>query len=106
MNKNKLTDGFVTEADFVHVTDSIGRNDFQRIVHELIACEPEIAFGVSERFSHMLTLLEGVSMSINQRATIQKHLTLLTWSPLLALARAHRRAWEDFLPSADEQDGG
>ncbi|MGB7158987.1 MAG: hypothetical protein WBD40_13020 [Tepidisphaeraceae bacterium] len=106
MNKNKLTDGFVTEDDFVHVTDTIRRDDFQRIVYELITREPEIAFGVSERFDHMLALLEGVSMSIKQRAVIQKHLTLLTWSPLLALARAHRRAWEDFLPSADEQDDG
>jgi hypothetical protein len=100
----KLHDGFVTENDFIHVKDAINRDDFQRIVFELMVREPEIAFGVTERFDHMLTLLEGVSMSIKQRAIIKKHLILLTWSPLLALARAHRRAWDDFLPAGDDMN--
>ncbi len=104
MNNKKITDALVTEDDFIHVKDAISRNAFQTLVCELIVREPEIAFGVAERFDHMLTLLEGATMSVRQRAIVQRHLTLLTWTPLLALARAHRRAWEDFLPSTEVAD--
>ena len=105
MNNKKITDALVTEDDFIHVKDAISRNAFQALVCELIVREPEIAFGVAERFDHMLTLLEGATMSVRQRAIVQRHLTLLTWTPLLALGRAHRRAWEDFLPSTEVADG-
>jgi hypothetical protein len=100
----KPHDCFVTDEDFIHVQDAVSRNQFNDLVYDLMTREPDMAVDVSERFSHMLTLLDGVSMSIKQREIIKKHLALLTWTPLLALARAHRRAWEDFLPSTEVVD--
>lgn len=102
--QTKLHDGYVGEADFTFVKDATNRGDFQQLVYGLIAQEPDLAIGVSERFAHILTLLDGCSMSVTQRAMVQKQLTLLTWTPLLALALAHRRAWADFLPATDSND--
>ena len=72
----------------------------------MIAREPEIAFGVSERFDRLLTLIASLNLTEQHRDSLTKQMSLLVWSPLLALERAHRRQWNDFLPSTDDTKGG
>jgi hypothetical protein len=102
MSKNiKLTDGLVAESDFILLRKSINRGELQRLVLELWEREPEIAVGVSEQFDFVLKLLSTVSMTAQHRAKVINHLSILTWSSALVIESAHRRAWEDFLPSIE-----
>lgn len=109
MNKpTKPSDGLVAEEDFTYVKDAINNKLFPQLVSDLIDREPELAFGVSEHFDCALRMLNVMQMTPAQRVAIKRLLTLLAWSPLLATARAYRRAWEDFLPSVatDGAEGG
>ena len=98
---SKITDGLVIGEDFIHFQDATNRGEFKQLVFDLCQREPEIVFGIAEQFDLVLSLLNGASMSIKQRAILERKITLMLWIPLLVLERAHRRAWEDFLPSVE-----
>jgi hypothetical protein len=103
-NKTTRTDALVTADDVLNFKAQVDRSDFQRLAHELIAREPELTIALSEKFDLVLTLLEGATMSIKQRAVVRKQVTLLVWMPVLLMAHAHRRSWDDFLPSEEAMD--
>lgn len=100
----KRNDFLITESDIGDLKAQINRGDFMQVVYELCAREPELAFVVSERFSRILTLLEPAMPTDEQQALITKHLSLLVWPPLLLLDRAHRRAWDGFLPLEEMEE--
>jgi len=110
-NKTVLTDALVTADDVLKLKAQVDSGDFKRLVWELVAQEPELAIALSEKFNLVTTILQGATMSIKQRAVVEKQLTLLVWMPLLLLERSHRRAWTDFLPSEEvvgesDEEGG
>ena len=97
-------DCFVDEGDFTFVTEAVRSNHFSSLVQDLSSREPEIAFGLSLRFHRVLQMLNGVQMTPCQRMAIERQMSLLAWSPVVAATRAYRRAWDDFLPT--EEAGG
>ena len=99
------SDGYLTEEDFTYVKQAIVRDRFPQMVYDLIEREPQMAFGVSERFERALLMLDGVQMPAERRADIERCLSLLAWVPLLAFERAHRRTWDNFLPPSDPHQG-
>lgn len=104
MKKAIPTDALITAEDVENVKACINRGDFKRLVYELIALEPELAIMVSEKYDLVTSILEGASMSIKNRAVLSNQLSLLVWSPLVLLARVHRRSWNDFLPTEEVLD--
>ena len=107
MDKTIPTDALVTAEDVLQIKAEINRGDLKRLVLELTVREPEVMILLSEKFDLVTTLLDGAGLSIKQRAVLMKQLSLLAWMPLLLSDRAHRRSWNDFLPSepaADESD--
>lgn len=102
MSKTIATDALV--EDVLQIKGQIDRGDFQRLVLEFVIREPELAVLVSEKYDLILTMLECASLSIKHRVILKKHLSLLVWTPLLLLNQAHRRGWDDFLPSEDAAD--
>jgi hypothetical protein len=95
-------DGFVSDADINDLKDEINRGKFKEIVCDLIIKEPDLGTAVSLRYQKFVAMLQGASMSIEQRMMIDKHVCLSIWMPLIALARSHRRAWDDFLPQDND----
>jgi len=105
-SKNSKThDGYVTENDMKHFRDRVNQGEFQQLVWELMAKEPDLAIAVSLRNERFSALLQTIPMSAEQREKINRHVTLSVWLPLIALSQAHRRAWDEFLPDSDD-DGG
>ncbi len=104
MNKAIPTDALITAEDVMNIKAEIDRGNFKRMVYELVIREPELAIALAQKFDLVTTLLQGATMSIKQRAVVEKQLTLLVWTPLLLLNSAHRRGWDDFLPSEDVVD--
>ena len=101
MSNIRIIDAIVTAEDFVQLKAEIDRGGFKRLVDELVAREPELTIALSEKYGLITTLLEGAPLSIKNSAMLSKHLCLADWAPLLLLDRAHRRNWNDFLPSDD-----
>jgi hypothetical protein len=101
MSNTRNIDAIVTADDFLHLKAEIDRGEFKRLVDELVAREPELTIALSERYDLIATMLESAPLSIRNRAMMSKHLCLAVWAPLLLLDRAHRRNWNDFLPSDD-----
>ncbi len=99
------TDALVTAEDVENVKACINRGEFQRLVYELVALEPELAIMISEKYDLVTTILDNASLSVKNRAVLSRQLSLLVWSPLVLLARVHRRSWNDFLPSEEVVDG-
>lgn len=116
MSKTTNIDALVTADDFPQLKTEIDRGEFKRLVDELVAREPELTIALAEKYDLISTMLEGAPLSIKNRAMLSKHLCLAVWAPLLLLDRAHRRNWNDFLPSeeiateppreATDQNGG
>lgn len=107
MDKTIPTDALVTPEDVIQIKAEINRGELKRLVLELTVREPEVMIVLSEKFDLVTTLLDGAGLSIKQRAVLMKQLSLLAWMPLLLSDRAHRRSWDDFLPSeqaVDESD--
>jgi hypothetical protein len=98
-NKTILTDALVTADDVLSFKTAVDRGDFKRLVYELVTQEPEVAIALSQKFERVNTMLQGATMPIKQRAIVKKQLTLLVWMPVLLVSQAHRRSWNDFLPS-------
>lgn len=96
------TDALITAEDVQNVIACINRGEFKRLVYELIALEPELAIMVSEKYDVVTSIIDGATMSIKNRAVLRNQLSLLVWSPLVLLARVHRRSWMDFLPTEKE----
>lgn len=104
MNKAIPTDALITAEDVMNIKAEIDRGHFKRMVYERVIRKPELAIALAQKFDLVTTLLQGATMSIKQRAVVEKQLTLLIWTPVLLLARAHRRSWDDFLPSEEATD--
>jgi hypothetical protein len=102
--QQKRHDGFVSDDEFLYVKDAISRDQFKDLVYDLMAREPDLAIAVAMRIERFKTILKGFSLTDEQRLMLDRKITLLVWVPLLALTRAHRRAWEDFLPAMDSDD--
>lgn len=101
MRKTIPTDALVTAGDVLRIKTQISRGDFKRLVYELVSREPELVIAISERFDLVTTMLERAALSDKQRADLMPQLSLLTWTHVLLLDRAHRRHWDDFLPSEE-----
>jgi len=112
MSKTIPTDALVTVADVEQIKAEVVRGDFKRLVLELVVREPDLTIAVSERYDHILSMLERAMLTIKQRADLSKQMSLLVWLPILLMGRAHRREWDDFLPTEqaiggpDEEGGG
>ena len=104
MSNSIPTDSLLSAADVLQIKADVNRGEFKRMEFELVSREPELAIAVSEKYDLVTTILEGAGLSIKQRAVLSKQLSLLVWTPLLLLDRAHRRGWNDFLPSEDVID--
>lgn len=101
MNKAIPTDALVTDEDVSRLKESIARGDLKRQVYELVAREPELAIALAHKFELAWTLVLSLSLTDQQRSTIEKELTQLAWMPVLLMDRGHRRSWDGFLPSED-----
>lgn len=96
------TDALITVEDVQNLKACINRGDFKRLVYELIAMEPELAIMVSEKYDLVTSIIDGATMSNKNRDVLRNQLSLLVWSPLILLARVHRRSWMDFLPTEEQ----
>ena len=90
---SKVSDALVTADDFINIHNAIGQGDYKRLVYEMIAREPEIAFGISERFERLLKLIASLNLTDENRDILTNQMSLLVWS-------LRRR------PRADEQENG
>ena len=97
-------DGLVSDADINGIKEEINRGKFREIVCDFIVKEPDLGTSVSLRYQKFVTMLQGIDMSVEQRAMLDKHVCLAVWMPLIALARAHRRAWNGFLPNENDDE--
>jgi hypothetical protein len=99
MTNGNNNDCFVKEDDVLKLKGEIDRGEFAHLVYGLVERETELAIAIAERFDLVSSLVEGCSLSIRARASLTKQLALLAWMPALLLDRAHRRSWDEFLPS-------
>ncbi len=97
-------DGFVTKSSINSIKDEINCGKLQQLVCDLITKEPDLGVMVSFRFQKFIAMLHSICMSDEQRAMLDRHVCLTIWVPLIALARAHRDAWDDVLPEDLDSD--
>ena len=104
MDNNTHTDALVTADDVSQIKAEVDRADFRKLVYELVAREPELGILISEKYDYITTMLDGAGLSVRQRGVLYRQLPLLFWAPVIVLDRAHRRGWNDFLPSEEVID--
>jgi hypothetical protein len=102
MSDTIKSDALITEADVASIKADVDRGEYNRLVFELTAREPDLAIFVSEKYALISTLLDGQAIPADIRDRVQKHMSLLVWTPLLLFDRVQRRAWNEFLPSEDD----
>ena len=116
MNNTIRTDALVTEADVEQIKTDVEDGEWKRAIFEYVVREPELAILIADRFEKMLNLLQSAGLTPRERWHFSKQMSLLVWTPVVLLDRAHRREWRDFLPSDEvapepprgstNQDGG
>jgi hypothetical protein len=104
MNKVIPTDALVTPQDVSQIKAEINRRELQQLVHRLAISEPEIAVLIAEQNAKIFSLLDETHLPSGHVALFRRYLALVTWTPLILLDRAHRREWNDFLPSENTED--
>ena len=104
MSKTICTDALITPADVERIKADVGKGIWKLAVFEMVVREPELIMLITERFDKMLGILERRGMTAEQRDEFSKQMSLLVWTPLILLSRAHRREWDSFLPSTEVLD--
>lgn len=105
MSNDSNHDCIVKEDDVLRLKGDIDRGQLAHLVYGLVERETELAIAIAERFDLVSSLVESCGMSIRARASLSKQLALLAWMPALLLDRAHRRNWDEFLPSTGDSPG-